>query len=596
MSDVEAGDATAATAARPDPPVVEPVPAIRRPGWSAIVLASGVLSSLLIYRQMWAHPTRLTLGSPGHINDPIQTMWNLKWVPWQLLHGRDPFSTHAIYYPHGVSLSWNTSTPTLGALAAPLTLTIGPVFAYAFLMTVAPALAALTGFWWLRRHTTKQAPAALGGLIIGFNPYMSGHLQGHLDLVFVALLPVMLMLFEDLLWRHPRPNHRTALYLGGVSAAQAGINEELILITALAVAVALASSALVDAYLVRSMVGASSPALIRAAVVFLLAGSPLLVSQLLLSTPVQLDGSHWRATIGDYLLPLHRQLLDPEWPHATYLGGAEDGVYLGGVLIAVLVIGIAATARRDRTVRVAAATLAVLVLFTFGDAHPGGIPMPWTAFSHLPALASILPARFSFASYLIIAWLISRWLDLLITGPATDRRGAGPAGWLAVAVVAAALVTIIPNRVGAFGTPENVALFTRQKIQTLFGSGATILLLPSPTFADASGMYYQMQADFSFNQPGGYALRPDHNHAAYGPPDSPLVRLAAGAIPPSGRDDELLAGGRRQLAAEHFRAIVVIRTVSGAARLIRLAERLAGRSANIVSGDSEVWLLGTRKP
>jgi hypothetical protein len=590
MSSVEATDTTAAAPARGDPPVAHTLPAVRRYAWSMIVLLAGLLTSLFVYRQLWAHPTRLTLGGPGHINDPIQTMWNLKWVSWQLLHGRDPFSTHAIYYPQGVSLSWNTCTPTLGVLAAPLTLSVGPVFTYALLMTLAPALAALSGFWWLRRHTSKPGAAAVGGLIIGFNPYMSGHLQGHLNLVFVALVPVMLMLVEDLLWRHPRPQRRTAVYLGLVSAAQAGISEELILITALSVAVALACFALVDRRRVWSVVRSSWPAMLGAVVVFLIASSPLLVSQLFLAAPVQLRGAHWRATVGDYLFPLHGQLLDPRWPHLTYLGGAEDGVYLGFALIAVLSVGIAATARSDRTVRVAAATLAVLVLFTFGDAHLGAIALPWTALSHVPILTSILPARFSFASYLIIAWLITRWLEKLSTARTAAGPGSRAARWLALTVVTAALVTIIPNHVAAVATPRNVALFTRHEAQTLFGSGATILLLPSPTFNDASGMYYQMQADFSFNQPGGYALRPDHNDAAYGPPDSALIRLAAG---PS-RADKLLAAGRIQLAAGHYRAIVVIRTGPGAARLIRLAERLTGRKADLVSDDVEVWLLRTR--
>jgi len=178
------------------------------------VVIVATLGSLMIFHQLWADPAHLALGGPRHTNDPIQTMWNLKWVPWQLAHGHNPFSTHAIYYPDGVSLSWNTLTPTLGILAAPITFTLGPPVAYAVLMTLAPVLAALTGWCWLRRHTTSPAAAALGGLVVGFTPFITGHLQGHLNLVFVALVPVMLMLFEDLLWRRPRPHPRTAVYPG----------------------------------------------------------------------------------------------------------------------------------------------------------------------------------------------------------------------------------------------------------------------------------------------------------------------------------------------------------------------------------------------
>jgi TfoX/Sxy family transcriptional regulator of competence genes len=54
------------------------------------------------------------------------------------------------------------------------------------------------------------------------------------------------------------------------------------------------------------MVHSSWADLLRAVVVFLLASSPVLVSQLLLATPVPLHGAFWRATIGDYFLPLRR--------------------------------------------------------------------------------------------------------------------------------------------------------------------------------------------------------------------------------------------------------------------------------------------------
>ncbi|MEP7019154.1 MAG: hypothetical protein ABI808_00775 [Pseudonocardiales bacterium] len=571
-------------------PAVEQVASARsRYGWPAGVLVVATMGSLLIFHQVWADPAHLTLGGPRHTNDPMVATWNLKWVPWQLAHGHSPFSTNAIYYPGGVSLSWNTLIPTLGILAAPITFTLGPQVAYAVLMTLAPALAALSGFYWLRRHTTRPAAAALGGLVVGFNPFITGHLQGHLNLVFVALIPVMLMLFEDLLWRRPRPNARTAAYLGLVTAAQAGISEELILITALAMAIPLACSAVVFGRRLWELVQSSWPAMLGTLGVFLLAASPLLVSQLFLSKHVELHSAHWRATLGDYVVPMHGQLLDPNWTHFTYVGGAENGVYLGVVLLAVLVVGIITSARRDRRVRAAAATLAGLAVLTFGESRPLGLPLPWRALSHLPALTSILPVRFSFAAYLVVAWLLAHWLDaLLIT--ARGRWRTSPAVLVAMAAVVAAVVTIVPFQVGAGPVPANVSFFTTGQSQALFGRDVAILLLPAATFGDASGMYYQMQADFSFTQPGGYALRPENNHAEYGPPDSPLVRLAAAAS--LGRtQSEDVAAGRRQLAAEHYRGIVVVRDAPGSASLIRLAEQLTGRPADRATGGVEVWLL-----
>lgn len=561
--------------------------------WSLAVCGIALAAMLLLYRQLWADPFHRTLGSVHHTNDPMQTMWNLKWLPWQLLHGHNPLRTTAIYYPHGVSLTWNTFTPTLGVVAAPLTFTLGPVFAYAVLMTAGPMLTALTGFWWLRRHVRRAPAAAVGGLLIAFNPYVSGHLLGHLNLIFVPLIPVLLMLLEDLLWRHPRPDRRTATHLGLATAAQAGISEELILIIAIGVLLAAAGCLLVDRAAVQHALRDSWRALLLAVGVFLVAASPLLIEQLLLATPVPLHAAHWRATIGDYVLPLHRQLLDFAGPHHSYLGAAEDGVYLGFALLAVLVVGIALTAWRDRTVRVAAGTLAVLILFTFGSSRPLGFALPWAYLSHLPALTSILPARFSFASFFVIAWLVARWIDRLLAASHRSnlrRRGSAAAG---LAALAGGLVMIVPRPVGAISTPPPVTFFTSPQLRAMLAQGAPVLLLPSPYFGDATGMFYQQQANFRFSQPGGYALRPAGRGASYGPPPSPLVNLAAAAnaAHPPRYPAARIAAARHQLGVERFRAVIVVRSAPHAGSLTHLAQLLTGRAADRVTGGVSIWLL-----
>ena len=554
--------------------------------WTLGVAVVALAGSVAVYRQVWVDPFSRSLGSPGQMNDPIQTMWNLKWVASSLVHLRNPFATDAIYYPSGVSLSWNTLTPSLGVLAAPVTLTAGPVFAYAMLITLGPALAAVTGFLWLRRHTSHLLAAAAGGLVVGFNPFMSGHMLGHLDLTFTALVPVMLMLCEDLLWRRPRPARTTAVYLGLVTAVQAGISEELILITAVAVALALGAALIVERTAVRDAVSAAAPAFGTAIAVFLVAASPLLVSQLLLSSPVRLNSSAWSARLNDYLVPLGRQLFNPGIRHYSRLGAAEDGVYLGPALLVVLVVGICMTWARDRMLRVAALTLAALVVLTFGD---GG---PWRFVSRLPVLTSILPGRFSFASFLVIAWIVSRWLDGLLVrlrGPAVPVTVLSA---LAIAVLLASLGPLVPNEVTAAAVPRPVAFFSSPREGALVPPDAAVLLLPSATPFDATGMYYQMVSDFRFDQPGGYALRPSGRSVAAGPPGSSLVQVCA--LAGSGHDVPArdVTAARQQLVAEHYRAIVVIDSAQQSRLLDDLARRLAGHAVSARTGGVSIWLLG----
>lgn len=582
-------DAAAEPAVTP-PPVP---PATARRLWSAGVFAGALVLSVAVYYRLWADPRGRTPGSLWHTNDPMQTMWNLKWVPWQVLHGHSPFDTHAMYYPHGVSLSWNTLTPTLGLLAAPVTLTAGPAFAYSLLMTLAPALAALTSFWWLRRHVRRPAAAALGALVVGFSPYQTGHMLGHLNLTFIALVPLMLMLLEDLLWRAPRPAPRTAVYLGVVTAAQAGISEELIVIVAIGVAVAMLTALVVERARVLRSVRAALVPFALAVAVFAVTASPLLVHQLFLSPHVPFPGSWWSANAGDYLLPLPRYLLDPGWTHYSRLGGAENGAYLGVVLLAVLVAGVAMT-WRDRTVRIAAVTLVVLVVLSLGALGPGGVWLPWHLVTDWPVLRSVLPVRFSFASWFVIAWLLARWTDRLLPEPSTtrpapsrDRRA------VAIGVIVLALVTLAPRAIGTYPLPARASFFTSAEGRALVPSGSAVLLLPSPTNHDASGMYYQAQADFRFDLPGGYALRKDGRGSSYGPPASPLVRLSAQAFENARPAFEVaeVDAGRAQLAGERYRAIVVVDTARNAPAYLDLAERLTGRAADRVRGGVHVWLL-----
>ncbi len=562
--------------------------------WPAGVFGVALAGAFAIYARIWADPFRYAPGGRGHYNDPMQAMWNLKWVPWQLLHGHDPFGTDAIYYPHGVSLSWNTLMPTLGVLAAPLTLTLGAAFAFAVLLVLGPATASLTGFLWLRRHTTHPLPAAVGGLLIGFNPFMTGHIQGQINLTCVALIPLLLMLVEDLLWRHPRTDRASAIWLGVFGAAQAGISEELLLITAIAVLVALGWAVLTQRVATLAALRRAGPPFGLAVLVFLVLASPLLVHQLFVSQDVGLRATHWRALIGDYLEPLGGQAITAKWPHLTYLGGAEDGVYLGPLMLAVLVIGLILTVRRDRGVRLAAAVLVVMVIFTFGDAHPLGVPLPWHWFGELPVLRSVLPGRFSFASWLAIAWLLAHWLDALSIGALrreTRRRVAAVPALIGILAIVAALITIVPRNVAASRLPDAPFFHSRRELTANLPNESSVYLLPSPTFNDASGMYFQQLADFRFDQPGGYALRPDRGGAAYGPPDTPLIALAKLAGLNAPLPAELVKDARAQLRAEHFRAVVVVLASYRAGEFEHLARALTGHGPDRVTGGVELWFL-----
>src|ERR1700737_3147216 len=138
------------------------------------------------------------------------------------------------------------SPPTLiGVVLAPLTLTLGAVFAYNVAETLGLALSALAGFVMVRRYvqatdTIGTIAALIGGALYGFSPYMAAHALGHPPLVTVFTPPLMLLLVDDLFVRQTRRATRYGVALGLLAAVQLLLWEELLLAEALVGAVGIA--------------------------------------------------------------------------------------------------------------------------------------------------------------------------------------------------------------------------------------------------------------------------------------------------------------------------------------------------------------------
>lgn len=576
----------------------------REARWSAGVFGVAALTMVVIYHHLWADPTGRLLGSAHHGNDPMQMMWFLKWVPWSLLHGHNPLATNFLFYPHGFALTWNTFVPTLGILAAPITLTMGAAISFALLMTLGPALTALTGFWWLRRHTGRPFPAASGALVIAFSPFVAGHLLGHLNLIFLPLIPLILMLLEDLLWRAPRPTRRTVMYLATATAAQIGISEELLLILGVAVLVALVAAAVIAPRQTVPAVRRALPPALAAGGICVLLASPLLVTQLFLTRPVQLYSQRFHAVPRDFVHSVTQQLWSTADGHRSMLGGAEDGVYLGWPLLILLVVGVLLTWRADRLGRIATITALAMMALTLGTDGLGPVWLPWRSLQHIPNFSSVLPARFAMAMWLAIGWLISRWMTRLSDRLAAARPWRWPSTDLGIVGLAAAalavipLVSLAPRAIGTSPAPPHVAFFTSSVERQIIPPGGTVLLLPIAWPGNAEAMYYQQLADFRFRQAGGYGLTSDARSLS----DTDLLRrlgqpgaLAGERTPRATRRHPpatvTIAEGRAALARIHPAAIIVVMSAANAPELVTLADQLTGRAPNVTTEGVSVWLL-----
>src|SRR5829696_7008320 len=197
----------------------------------ALILVVYLVLAAVLFRGWRLSPVTDTLASGGG-EVPFYT-WVLRWVPFALGRGENPFVTGYLNAPDGLNLMWNTSLLLPGLLLAPVTLVWGPVLTYNILLTVGVGGSAWTAYWAIRRFVPSHLAAAAGGLVYGFSPYMRAQSFGHVNLTFALLPPLLLLLVHDILVRQHRRAWVDGALLGLLAAVQLLTGEELLATTAL---------------------------------------------------------------------------------------------------------------------------------------------------------------------------------------------------------------------------------------------------------------------------------------------------------------------------------------------------------------------------
>ncbi len=79
----------------------------------------------------WGIPIHFDFINSMNIGvDPAFYLWSLKWWPYAISHGINPFLTKAFWAPFGQNLAWTTSVPSIAILMWPVTDLLGPIFSY----------------------------------------------------------------------------------------------------------------------------------------------------------------------------------------------------------------------------------------------------------------------------------------------------------------------------------------------------------------------------------------------------------------------------------------------------------------------------------
>ncbi len=522
-----------------------------RAGWVAIGLY--VLGALVMQRHAVAHITYEISGNgPG---DPTQFMWVMWWFPHAILHGLNPFVTHAIWVNDTYNLGSVTSTPLPAVLMAPVTLLLGaangPVVSYNVANLAAPIISA----WFTYRvclRLTRGAPWAslLGGWLYGFSSYGLSQLQGHLNLVFTFLPPVLALLAFGYL-RGEWGARRVAL-LGALALLCQMFTSTEILFTTTIFGVIGYVLAFVFA-----------PAAMRRRFVPL---SGALVVAYAIAGVISLPYIHYALSgpkVGVGMIYEPADLLSYVFPTPdTWVGGksfaqlsaryplntSEQGTYLGIPLIVMMLAAWYSLWASRRVVRALTAWTLVAVLASLGAALTiGGQPtilLPVNWFVHTRLLDQMTPERFGMYAAFGASLAAAMW-----TAAPTAHRWSR---WL-LALLAVFVLLPNPNAVRTTGQPiyqdqyVSPTFFTHGLYKTHLYPNEVVLPIPFGYLGDS--LLWQAQAKGYFREASGWF--------GYWPPDyinDPVVQQLIGA---QALNNQTVSGMRSFLLGHQVGAIVV---------------------------------------
>jgi len=522
-----------------------------RHAWVGIV-AYGILA-LFAYAPAW--PGRAHVVPWCACGDTAQQIWYLDWTPFAVLHGHPLLTSNWIDLPGGVNLAQNVSMPLLGVLAAPVTLTLGPVAAFNTLLWFSLAASASSCFLVLLRWVTWKPAAFAGGLLYAFSSYIAGQALGHLNLIFVPLPPLLVLALNELVVEQRGSGRRWGIALGLLSAAQFLVSPELLLDSVILAVVGILFLAALHVGEVARRLRHAVTGLAWAMVVFVpVAAYPLWVY---LAGPSRYHGSAWNgSTFPEDLLGS----VIPSSNQRVTTGGiaafgdrlqnnlAENGAYLGVTLVVVL-LAIAVHYRRVGIIRFFSCMALAAWVLSLGPrlqvgGHPTALVLPFRVFVHLPVLDSLLAGRFTLFVDLFCGFVLALGIDRLRS--AMLRRTAVPRArvtavlLLVLAVCLAPLVPRWPYPVVPIDS-TTPAFFTTPPVRAIPQDSA-VLTYPYPVTPFNQAMLWQAVSGMRFRILGGYALVPAADGSATSGPapvtpasvPATLIAYYAGQDPGSG--------------------------------------------------------------
>ncbi|WP_433305558.1 hypothetical protein ACQP2F_18400 [Actinoplanes sp. CA-030573] len=527
----------------------------------AAALVSYLALAAVVTRNLWADPGGRELFNRDDHGFFLVMIAHGERV---LFHGESPLFTTRLNAPAGVNLMANTSMPALTIPLAPITHAFGPAVTFAVLLTAGLAGTAAAWWWLLSRQLVGSRPAAwTGGLWAGFAPGVLAHANGQVNLVSGYVIPFIAG--QVIRLREPGRVWRGGVLLGLLTVLQAFVNEETLLLAALAMVLIVAGYALMNRPDARDSAGR------------FLAGAAVAagVAGVLLAYPLywQFFGpGHYRglpfgpdlyATTLGAVVAYSPGSIAGGTSAVRQFGGSitEAGTFWGPVACLMIVVS-AVLARRSAAARATALAGLILLTMSFGSrlrpSRAGvSIPAPFGWVGRTPVLNLVTTPRYALAATALAGVLLALGADQVRRRPALAHR----AFWTGMAL---ALVPLFPRALPVTPAPAVPAFFADRMWRPYLRPGQSVVIVPLPAMTTGrDGMRLAALSHLAFRVPRGYFLGPAdppvHEHGSWRPPPRYASTLLAG-VGRFGFAPYLTAAARRAVLSDlrYWRAGVVV--------------------------------------
>jgi hypothetical protein len=533
------------------------------------------------------------------------------WFEWLLSHGaysvrhlENPLFSTRQNAPDGVNMMANTSVLGVSLPMAPITMLFGPQVAYSIYLGGALAGTAATSYWMLSRHlVTSRAAAFVGGAFFGFAPGIIHHANGQPNFVSNFLLPLIVVRVLRLGEPGPRRWLRNGLVLGLLVAYQIFINEEMLLLTALACVI------LVAAYVVQRWSDARTrlvPFLLSLGVAgglaLALAGYPIWYQFNGPQSYRGLEGGvfhNWGEDLAAFVTYSRDTIAGSPAVEKT-IGVTEQNTWFGWPLVVLTLLVIVLLWRVSLAARTAAIVAVVFAVASIGpqlriNSRDTGITGPWHYIrDDLPLVEMMMPTRLS----LVVVGAIAVLLALAWNQAATMSAGGGPrrrlVGILAYAAIALALLPLVPEPLPAKHVDPPPRFITSGAWRPYVPPGRTLVPVPLPSNVHGlSTLRWSALTGHEFPVPGGYFIGPGPNgQGIFGVAPRPTSGLIYGTMD-RGQVPPITDENRRQ-ALEDLRywhaSVVVLGNNPNGDVLRTLLTELLGPGQRV----DDVWLWDVR--